>query len=233
MSIESVMLSNHLILCHPLLLLPSIVPSIRAFSNESALRIRWPKYWSFSFNISPSNEHSGLISFRMAWLDLLVVQGTLKSLLQHHSSKASILGRSAFFTVQFSHPYMTTGKTIALTRWTFVGKVMSLLLNMLSRLVITFLPRRKRLLISWLQSPSAVILEPTSEFKSERRSVMSNSLRLHGLYSPWNSPAQNIGVGSLSLLQGIFPTQGSNPRLPHCRQIFYQLNHKGSPEMLE
>ena len=141
MSIESVMPSNHLILCHPLLLLPSIFPSIRVFSNESALRIRWPKYWRFSFIISPSNEYPGLISFRMDWLDLLVVQGTLKSLLQHHNSKASILHCSAFFTVQLSHPYMTTGKTIALTRQTFVGKVMSLLLNMLSRLVITFLPR--------------------------------------------------------------------------------------------
>ena len=152
MSIESVMPSNHLILCRPLLLLPSIFPSIRVFSNESALRIRWPKYWSFSFNISPSNEHSGLISFRMDWLDLLAVQGTLKSLLQHHSSKASILQCSAFFIFQLSHPYMTTGKTIALTRRTFVGKVMSLLFNMLSRLVITFLPRSKSLLISWLQS---------------------------------------------------------------------------------
>ena len=159
MSIELVMPSNHLILCHPLLL-PSIFPSIRVFSNESALCIRWPKYWSFSFNISPTNEHPGLISVRMDWLDLLAVQGTLKSLLQHHSSKASILRRSAFFIVQLSHPYMTTGKTIALTRRTFVDKVMSLLLNMLSRLVITFLPRSKRLLISWLQSPSAVILEP-------------------------------------------------------------------------
>ena len=147
MSIESVMPSNHLILYRPLLLLPSITPSIRVFSNESALRIK-PKYWSFSFNISPSNEHPGLISFRMDWVDLLAVQGTLKSLLQYHSSKASILQRSAFFTVQLSHPYMTTGKTIALTRRTFVVKVMSLLLNMLSRLVITFLPRSKRLLIS-------------------------------------------------------------------------------------
>ena len=155
----SVMPSNHLILCRPFLLWPSIFPSIRLFSNESALYIRWPKYWSFSF-ISPSNEHSGLISFRMDWLDLLAVQGTLKSLIQHHSSKASILWHSAFFIVQFSHPYMTTGKTIALTRWTFVGKVMSLLFDMLSRLVITFLPRSKHLLISWLQSPSAVILEP-------------------------------------------------------------------------
>ena len=160
MSIESVMPSNHLILCLPLLLPPSIFPSIRVFSNQSVLGIRWPKYWSFSFSISPSNEHSGLISFRMDWLDLLAVQGTLKSLLKHHSSKASILWHSAFLIVQFSNPYMTTGKTIALTRWTFVAKVMSLLLNMLSRLVITFLPRTKCLLISWLQSPSAVILEP-------------------------------------------------------------------------
>ena len=152
--------SSYLIPCHPLLLLPSIFPSMGVFSNESALRIRWPKYWSFSFSISPSNEHPGLISFRMGWLDLLAVQGTLKSLLQHHSSKASILQHSAFFTVQFSHPYMTTGKTIALTRRTFVCNVMSLLLNMLSRLVITFLSRSKCLLISWLQSPSAVILEP-------------------------------------------------------------------------
>jgi len=152
--------SNHLILCRPLLLLPSIFPSIRVFSNESALRIRWPKYWTFSFTVSPSNEHPGLISFRMDWLDFPAVQGTLKSLLQHHSSKASILWHSAFFTVQPSHPYMTIGKTIVLTRWTFVGKVMSLLFNTLSRLVITFLPRSKHLLISWLQSPSAVILEP-------------------------------------------------------------------------
>ena len=157
MSIESVMPSNHL--CLPLLLLPSIFPSIRVFSNESVLHIRWPKYWSLSFSISPSNEHPGLISFRMDWLDLLAVQGTLKSLLQHYSSKASILRCSAFFTVQLSHLYMTTGKTKALTRWTFVGKVMSVLFNMLSRLVITFLPRSKHLLISWLQSPSAVIWE--------------------------------------------------------------------------
>ena len=152
--------SSHLILCRPLLLPPSIFPSIKVFSIESVLHIRWPKYWSFSFSISPSNEHSGLISFRMDWLDLLAVQGALKSLLQHHSSKASILRRSAFFIVQLSHPYMTTGKTIALTRRIFVDKVMSLLFNMLSRLVITLLPRSKRLLISWLQSPSAVILEP-------------------------------------------------------------------------
>ena len=159
MSIELMMPSNHLILYCPLLLLPSIFPSIRVFSN-SVLRIRWPKYWSFSFSISPSNEHPGLISFRMDWLDLLVLQGTLKSLLQHHSTKASILWCSAFFMVQLSHPCMTTGKTITLTRWTFVGKVMSLLFDMLSGLVITFLPRSKHLLISWLQSPSAVILEP-------------------------------------------------------------------------
>ena len=152
--------SNHLILCHPLLLLPSVFPGIRVFSNESVLCIRWPKYWNFSFNISPTNEHSGLISFRMGWLDLLAVQGTLKSLLQHHSSKASVLQRSAFFMVQFSQPYITTGKTTALTRWTFVGKVMSLHFNMLSMFVIAFLPRSKHLLISWLRSPSAVIWEP-------------------------------------------------------------------------
>ena len=151
--------SNHLILCC-LLFPPSIFPSIKVFSNESVLHIRWPKYWSFSFSISPSNEYLELISFRMDWLDLLAVQGTLKSLLQHHISKASILQHSAFFTVQLSHPYTTTGKTIALTRWTFAGKVMSLFFNMLSNLVITFLPRSKCLLISWLQSPSAVILEP-------------------------------------------------------------------------
>ena len=160
MFVASVMPSNHFILCCPLLLLPLIPPSIRVFSNESTLHMRWPKYWSFSFSISPSNEYSGLISFRMDWLDLFAVQGTLESLLQHHSSKASILRCSAFLIVQLSHPNMTTGKTILLTRWTFVGKVMSLLFNMLSRLVITFLPRSKRLLISWLQSPSALILEP-------------------------------------------------------------------------
>ena len=159
MCIELVMPSSHLLLCRPLLLLPSIFPSIRVFSNESALHIRWPEYWSFSLNISPSSEHPGLI-FRMDWLDLLAVQGTLKSLLQHHSSKASILQCSASFIVQLSHPYTTTGKTIAFTRRTFVGKLMSLLFNMRSKLVITFLPRSKCLLISWLQSPSAVILEP-------------------------------------------------------------------------
>ena len=161
MFIELVMPSNHLIFCHPLLLLPSIISSIRVFSNESVPLIRWPKYWSFCFSISPSNEYSGLISFRMDWCDLLAVQGTLRSLLKHHSSKASILQHSACFIVQLSHPYMSTGKIIALTRWTFAGKVISLLFNMLSRLVIAFLSRSKHLLkISWLQSPSAVILEP-------------------------------------------------------------------------
>ena len=175
MSIESVMPFNHLILCHPFLLSPSIFHSIRVFSNESVLCIRWPKYWSFSFSISPSNEYSGLISFRMDWLDLLAVQGTLKSLLQHHSSKASILQHSAFFIVQLSYPYMTTGKTIALTRQTFIDKVMSLLFNMLSRLVITFLPRGKHLLISLLQSPSAVILEPP-KIKSATVSTVSPSI---------------------------------------------------------
>ena len=167
--------SRHLILCRPLLLLPPIPPSIRVFSKESTLCMRWPKYWSFSFCISRSNEHPGLISYRMDCLDLLAVQGTLKSLLQHHSSEASILRRSAFFTVQLSHPYMTTGKTIALTRQTFVGKVISLLFNVLSRLVITFLPRSKRLLISWLQSPSAVILEPP-KIKPDTVSTVSPSI---------------------------------------------------------
>ena len=174
-SVELVMPSNHLILCHPLLLPPSITPSIRAFSDESVLHIRWPKYWSFSYSISPFNEYSALISFRMDWLDLLAVQGTLKSLLQHHSSKASILWRSAFFIVQLSHPYMSTGKTIALTSQTFDGKVMSLPFNMLSRIVIGFLPRSKRLLISWLQSPSAVILEPP-KIKSVTVSTVSPSI---------------------------------------------------------
>ena len=173
--IESEMPSSHLILCRPLLLLPLIPPSIRVFSSESTLHTRWPAYWSFGLSISPSKEHPGLVSFRMDWLDLLAVQGTLKSLLQHHRSKASFLWRSAFFTVQLSHPYMTTGKTIALTRRTFVGKVISLLLNMLSRLVITFLPRSKRLIISWLQSPSAVILEPKN-IKSDTVSTVSPSI---------------------------------------------------------
>ena len=169
---------NHLILCHPLLLLPSIFPSIRVFSNESALHIRWPKYWNFSFNISPSNEHPGLISFRMDWLDLLSVQWPLKSLLQHHSSKPSILLCSAFFIVQLSHPHMTTGKTITLARWTFVGKVMSLLFNMLSRLVITFLPRSKPLLISWPQSLSALILHPP-------KNKVSHCFHCFPIYLPW------------------------------------------------
>ena len=210
MSISSIMPFNHLILCHPLLLLPSIFPSIRVFSNESVLHVRWPKYWSFSFNISPSNEYSELIYFRMDWLELLVVQGTLKHLLQHHSSKASILWHSAFFIVQLSHPYVTTRKTIALTRWTFVGKGMSLLLNMLSRLVIAFLPRSKHLLISWLQSPSAVILEPPPNKISH----------CFPIYLPWSD-----GVGSHSLFQGNFLTQGSNLGLLHCTQILYILSH--------
>ena len=176
--IESVMPFSHLILCHPLLLLPLIPPSIRVFSKESTLPMRWPKYWSFSLSISPFNEHPGLVSFRMDWLDLLAVQGTLKSLLQHHSSKASTLRCSAFFTVQLSHPYMTTGKTIALTRRTFVGKVVSLLFNILSMLIITFLPRSKRLLISWLQSPSAVILEP--------KKIKSDTFHCFPIYFPWS-----------------------------------------------
>ena len=175
MTIESVVPSSHLILCRPLLLLPTIPPSIRVFSNESTLRMRWPKYWSFSFSISPSNEHPGLISFRMDWLHLLAAQGTLKNLHQYHSSKASIFRRSAFLTVQISYPYITTGKTITLTRWTFVGKVMSLPFNMLSRLVISLLPRSKGLLISWLQSPSAVILEP-KKLKSDTSSTVSPSI---------------------------------------------------------
>ena len=176
MSIESVMPSNHLILCRPLLLLPSIFPSIKVFSNESAFHIRWPKYWSFSFNISPSNEYPGLICFKMDWLDFLAAQGTLNSLLQHRSSKASVLQCSAFFIVQLLCPYMTTGKTIALSRRTFVGKVMSLLLNMLSRLVVTFLPRNKCLLISWLQSPSVVILEP--------RKIVNHCFHCFPIYFP-------------------------------------------------
>ena len=177
MSIKFVMPYSHLIFCFPLLLLPPIPPSIRVFSNESTLRIRWPKYWSFHFSISPSSEHPGLISFGMDWLDALAVQGTLKSLLQHHSSKALILLLSAFFTVQLSNPYMTTGKTISLTRRTFVGKVMSLLFNILSRLVITFLPRSKHLSIPWLQSPSAVILEPP-KIKSDTVPNVSPSISL-------------------------------------------------------
>ena len=182
MSIQSVILSNHLIFCHPLFLLPSIFPSIKVFSNESVLCIRWPDYWNFSFSISPSNEYSGQISFRIDWVDLLAVQGTLNSLLQHHSSKASILQHSAFFIVQLSHSYMTTGNTIALTKWTFVGKVMPLLFNMLSRLVIAFFPRSKHLLISWLQSPSAVILEP-KKVKSVTVSIVSASI-CHEMMGP-------------------------------------------------
>ena len=186
MSIESVMPSNHLILCCPLLLLPSIFTSIRVISNESAVHIRWPQYWSFSLSISPHSEYLGFISFRIDWFDCPAVQGTLKSLFQHHSSKASILRCSAFFMVQHSHAYMTAGKTIALTRQTFVGTVHGILYSLWS-----------------------------------------------SLYSPWNSPGQNTGVGRLSLLQGIFPTQGSNPGLLHCRQILYQLSDQGSPRILE
>ena len=192
MSIVSVMPFNHLILCHPLLLPPLIFLSIRVFSNESALHIRWPKYWNLGFNISPSKEHSGLISFRMDWLDLLAVsQGTLKSLLQHHSSKASILQHSAFFIVQLSHPCMTTGKTIALTRRTFVGKIMSLLFNMLSRLVITFLPRSKCLFSSWLQSPSAVILEPSK--------IVCHCFHCFSIYLPWGDETRCYDLSFLNV----------------------------------
>ena len=191
MSIESVMPSSHLTLCHPLLILPPIPPSIRVFSNESTLYMRWPKYWSFRFSISPSNDYPGLISFRMDWLHLLAVQGTLKSLLQHHSSKISVFKHSAFFTVQLSHPYITTGKTIALTRETFVGKVMSLLFNMLSRLVITFFPKSKRLLISWLQSPSAVILEP--------RKIKSDTFHGFPIYFPWSDGTRGHNFSFLNV----------------------------------
>ena len=202
MSIESVMSSNHLILCHPLLLLPSIFPRIRVFSNESVLPIRWPKYWSFSFNISSSNKHSGLISFRMDWLDLLAVQGTLKSLLQHHSSKASILQHSAFFMVQLSHSYMTSGKTIALTRQTFVGKIISLLFNMPSRLVITFLPRSKYLLIWWLQSPYTVILE-SNKRKSVTASTVSPFIALKWWdQMPWSSFSECWALSRRAFLSG-------------------------------
>ena len=183
--------SNHLILCHPLLLLPPIPPSIRVFSNESTLCMRWPKYWSFSLSISPSDEYSGLISFRIDWLDLLAVQGTLKSLLQHHSSEASLLQHWAFFIVQLSHPYLTTGKTIPLTRRTLVGKVVSLLFNMLSRLVITFLPRSKRLLISWLQSPSAGILEPIK--------IVSHCFHCFPIYLPWSDGTRCHDLGFLNV----------------------------------
>ena len=190
MSIDSVMPSNHLILCHPLLLLPSIFPSIRVFLNESALHIRWPKYQNFSFSISPSSEYSGLISFRMGWLDLLAVQETLKSLPKHHSWKASILRQSAFLTVQLSHPYMTTGKTIALTRWTFVGKVMSLLFIMLCRLAIAFILRTKHLFISWLQSPSALILELS-------KNKVCPCFHCFPIYLPWSD---GTGCHDLSFL---------------------------------
>ena len=192
MPIELVMPYSHLILCCPLLLLPPIFPSIRVFSNESTLHMRWPQYWSFSFSISPSKEHPGLISFRMDWLDLLAVQGTLKSLLQHHSSEASILRCSTFFTVKLSHPYMTTGKSIALTRRTFVGKVMSLLFNVLSRLVITFLPRSKRLLISWLQSPSAVILEPI-------KNKIWHCFHCFPIYLPWSDGTRGHDLSFLNV----------------------------------
>ena len=198
------MLSNHLILCCPLLLLPSIFPSIRVFSSEWTLHITWPKYWSFSFSISLFTEHSGLISFRIDWFDLLVVKGTLLSLLQHHGSKASVLQSSAFFMVQFSYLYMTTGKTTASTMWTLVGKVMSLPFNTVSRFVIAFSASTKRLLISWLQSPSAVFLEP-KKIKFVTVSIFKNT-----------------GVDCNVLLQGIISAQASNPRLQHCRQILYR-----------
>ena len=215
------------ILCQPLLLLPSIFPSIRVFSNESVLHTRWPKYWSFSFSISPSNEYSGLISFRMDWLDLLAVQGTLESLLQHHISKASILLCSAFFIGQLSHPYMTTGKTIALTRWNFVGKVMFLLFNMLSRLVKTFPPMSKCLLISWLESPSAVILE--SPQKSEVKIIYLYPT----LCEPMEcSPPGSSVCGTLQeriLEWVVIPfSRGLNLGLLHRRQILYDLSHQGS-----
>ena len=210
MSIESVMLFNHLILCRPLLLVPPVFPSIRVFSNESTLRMRWPKYWSFSFNISPSNEHPGLISFRMDWLKLLAVQGTLKSLHQHHSSKASVLQCSAFFIVQLSHPYMTTGKTIVLARRTFVGKVMFLLFNMLSRLVITFLARTKHLLISWLQSPSVVILEPP-KIKCDTVSTVS--------------PSFSRGYSFRLMEQDVYWKQDWGFRFLHWLSKILKLNH--------
>ena len=226
--------SSHLILCRPLLILPPIPPSIRVFSNESTLHMRWPKYWSFSFSISPSNEHPGLISFRMNWLDLLAVQGTLKSLLQHHSSKASIFRQSAFFTVQLSHPYMTTGKTIALTRRTFVGKVMSLLFNMLSRLVITLLPMSKSLLISWLQSPSAV-----GQSKSRCWCCLvakwGPTLHKHVDCNPagssvyWISQSRILEQIAVSFSRGIFPTQRSNLHLWHWQVNSLPLSHQGNP----
>ena len=220
MSMESMRPSSHLILCRPLLL-PPIPPSIRVFSNESTLHMRWPKHWSFSFSISPSKEHPGLISFRMDWLDLLAVQGTRKSLLQHHSSKASILRHSAFFTVQLSHPYMTTGKTIALTRRTFVGKVMSLLLNMLPRLVMTFLPRSKRLLISWLQSPSAVILEP--------QKIKSDTVAWTILQSFFCLAVYNKHIW-LFIVQDLWKANASNPG--STKWYWCVLSRLGSPACL-
>ena len=213
MSIESVMLSNFLILCRPLLLPRSIFPSIRVFSNGSVLHIRWPKDWSFSFNISLSNEHSGLISFRMDWVDLLAVQGTLKSLLQHHSSKTSILRHSAFFIVQLSYPYMTPGKIIALTRRTFVGKVMSLLFNMLSRSVVTFLPRSKHVLISWLQSPSAEILEPKkikSASLTAGKPLTMNHKKLWKIFKEMRIPDHLT-----CLLQNLYACQEATVRTRH------------------
>ena len=242
MSIEPVMPSNHLILCRPLLLLPSTFPSIGFFSNESVLRIRWPKYWSFSFSISPSNEYSGLISFRIDLLDLLAVQGTLKSLLQQHSTKASILQRSAVFIVQLSHPYMTTGKTIALTIWAFVAKVLSLLFNMLSRLVMTFLPRSKHPLISWLPSPLAVILEPP-----KIKSVIVNKVSPSGLSEITPTPGStspNLGhlvhprmftktiLGHTQLSSGMSslvvcqPWRGSCPSLPLLTKALVRIKNK-------
>ena len=214
MSIESMMPSSHLILCHPLLLLPLIPPSIRLFSNESTLRMKWPKYWSFSFSIIPSREIPGLISFRLDWLDLLVVQGTLKSLLQHHGSNASILRRSAFFTVQLSHPYMTTGKTIALTRWTFLGKVMSLLFNTLSRFVIAFFPRSNHLLISWLQSPSLVILKP-----KKRKSVTTSTFSPSVCHEVLGLDAMIFSSVAQSCLTLCNPKNRSTPGLPVNHQL--------------
>ena len=211
--------SNHIILCHPLFLLPSIFPTIKVFSNESALCIRWPKYWSFSFSISPSSEHSGLISLSMDWLDLLAVQGTLKSLLQHHSSKASILRHSAFFIVQLSHPYMTTRKTVALTRWTFIGKALSLLFNMLSRLVITFLRRSKHVLISWLQSPSAVILEP----KKIKSATVSPSI----CHEEMGPQASNKSGSPVMLPASIL---AHRCEIPTCRYLPTFERAKGWPE---
>ena len=227
------MSSNHLILCHPLLLPPSIFPSIMVFSNKSALRIRWPKYWNFSFSIRPSNEHPGLISFRMDWLDFLAVQGTLKSL-QHHSSKASILRHSTFFIVQLSHPYMITGKTIALTRWTFADRVMSLLFNMLSSFVVTSLPRSKHLLISWLQSPSAVILEPR-KIKSTTVSTVPNpdSIPAHYCLSQHSCGLDEEGPGirAESVIVCLEVRDLRKERLAYHVRIQAKLLYKRGPKM--